>query len=247
MNPRLSILILAFAISLLFASNGIALEKSAARAPDLDRGGEWRSGTETCSIIYYNTCTGWIWIWSSWSPEDRIGVVFDTCCSDSTTSNLLTGWIFTQVGSPAGYGFTGSVDVWNTDAGGCLTGDPISSSTLLPLSGWNEIDYAGTGGVQVPSSFALTYTTGTGPANPLELVTDHPAAGPTGPQACGTCFPSARANHTFYLGTAATPLCPASALNDGICDAQLLWDVQLSCVIVSVDKKSWTEIKALYR
>jgi hypothetical protein len=233
-------------VSFLLVSDAAALEKRAARAP-LDRESEWRSGTETCTIGYYNACTGWVWIWSSWSPEDRIGVHFNTCCSDTTTGNLLTGWMFVETGSPMGYGFTGTVDVWNADMDGCPTGNPITSSTLLPISGWNEIDYAATGGVVVPDSFSFTFTTGPGPTNPLALVTDHPAAGPTGPQACGTCFPVDRVTRTFYLGTPASPLCPGSVLFDGICDAEMLWDVGLSCIVVSVDQTSWSEIKALYR
>lgn len=246
MRLRLPVFVLAIGIAtFLLAPGVIALEKSAARSPDLDRGSAWRSGTETLDIIYYNTCTGWVWIWSGWSPQDRIGVHFDTACSDAKSSTLVLGWMFVETGSPAGYGFTGSLDVWNADQDGCPTGDPIDSMSLLPTSGWNQVDYAGA--VEVPASFAWTYTTGTGPANPLAFVTDHPAAGPTGPVSCGTCFVTTRVNRSFWLGSAESPLCPGSPLNDGICDAQLIWDLRVDCMLVSVDRASWTEIKALYR
>jgi hypothetical protein len=255
MKKELQSLVFSLAIFPLFlASHAVALEKSAARFADVDRDDDaWRSGTETCSIAYYNTCTGWIWIWSGWSPEDRIGVHFESCCADSLTGHVLTGWMFVATGSPMGYGFTGAVEVWNSDGNGCPTGNPLASKTLLPTATdpageWNLIDF-GPSGVPVQSSFAFTYTLGAGSPNPLGLASDHPAAGPTGPAACGSCYPTTRVARSFYLGTPQAPLCPGSALADDVCDAELLWDVQLECRLstISVDRSSWSDIKALYR
>jgi hypothetical protein len=44
----------------------------------------------------------------------------------------------------------------------------------------------------------------------------------------------------------ANPICPGSPFNDGICDAQLFWDIDLACA-VSVEDTSWGKIKDLYR
>ena len=71
-------------------------------------------------------------------------------------------------------------------------------------------------------------------------------AGPTGPEACGTCYPTTRPNHSFDYGTAGSPACPGSPFNDGICDAQLFWNADLAST-ASVESRSWGTIKGLSR
>jgi hypothetical protein len=228
------------AASLVFATSGLALEKTAVRMTDDSRAGDWNAGT-TCSVAYYNTCTGWVWIWTGWSPNDVLGVCFDNCCLPNhgfVTSN----WAFVWTAAPSGYGFTGTISVSDADADCCPAG-AIESQVYLPISGWNQYLWNSkiSGG-----SFAVTVQHGPGLGSPLGYSTDHPAAGPTGPQSCGTCFPSPRTAHSFYYGSATTPLCPGSSLNDGVCASEFLWDAQLSCV-VSVEEASWGSIKNLYR
>ena len=97
-----------------FATSGLALEKTAARMSDDTRAGDWNAGT-TCSVAYYNTCTGWVWVWSGYSPNDVVGVCFDNCCLPNhgfVTSN----WAFVWTAAPAGYGFTGTIAVSDADA-----------------------------------------------------------------------------------------------------------------------------------
>jgi hypothetical protein len=115
---------------------------------------------------------------------------------------------------------------------------------MLPVSGWNAVGFSPL--VRVPDQFAVAFTFGAGVQTPLALTADHPAAGPTGPPACGSCFPTTRENHSFYWGTAATSICPGSAFNDGVCDSQFLWDASMHCV-TSVESSSWGAIKGLYR
>ena len=224
--------------SLVVASTGLALEKTAVRMADDSRLDGWASG-QTCSVIYYNICTGWIWVWSGWSGNDTMGVCFDACCDGST---LTSNWWYWPDGQPAGYGFTGTIAVETVDAACCPTG-LIAGQVFLPVSGWNLYTW---GGVGVPSQFAIRGILGPGAPSPGSIATDHPALGPTGPQACGTCYPTTRANHSFYWGSTASPLCPGSTLNDGICDAQFLLDAQFTCP-VSVDETSWGAVKNLYR
>ena len=66
--------------SLVFAASGRALEKTVARMPHDTRPDNWSVGT-TCSVRYYNFCTGWVWVWSGWGEGDVFGVCFDNCCA----------------------------------------------------------------------------------------------------------------------------------------------------------------------
>src|SRR5687768_7163441 len=79
MNSRLRCLaVAALALSLVIPATSNALEKKSVRLQD--DGSEWRGGPTSCSIRYYNICTGWVWVWSGWAPQDRVGVHFETCC-----------------------------------------------------------------------------------------------------------------------------------------------------------------------
>jgi len=239
MHSRLRVILATALIAVLaFAAPGVALEKSAAYISDIDHDGAWR-GSSSCTIIYYNICTGWIWQWSGWSPNDILGVAFDN------TESLTEAYVYFTEGVIAGYGFTGTIDVQDANNSTlCPEGAVLASQPFLPFSGWNTATF---GAVVLPDpSFAMSITAGATTGNTMTIATDHPAAGPTGPVACGTCYPTTRVNRSFYWGATASPLCPGSALNDGICDAQFLWEVQAMC-ITAVDDASWGTIKALYR
>jgi len=228
------------AASLVVASVGFALEKTAAPFNGDDLGGGWAAGTQTCTVAYFNTCTGWVWIWSGWSPGDRVGTAFETC---GTNCSLDASDVYFWTGAPVGYGFTGTAAVYAADANSCPTGPAIATQAVLPASGWNLLVW----GASVPNNFVFLYefANATLP-DPTTFPTEHPAAGPTGPQACGFCYPTTRTNHTFYWGTAGSPLCPGSALNDGVCDAQMFMRAGLSCS-VAVEDQSWGAVKNLYR
>jgi hypothetical protein len=36
-------------------------------------------------------------------------------------------------------------------------------------------------------------------------------------------------------------------LNDGVIDTELVWDVELTCAPVSVEGRTWAQVKSLYR
>jgi hypothetical protein len=227
------------AAMLVFATSSFALEKTAAPVT-ADRADDWSAGI-SCNIAYYNFCTGWVWIWSGWSSGDKVGVDFATCCSPFDAT-LLASTLYAWTGSPPGYGFTGTIEVAES-VDGCK-GAIICAQVYLPVSGWNTYLW----GCQVGQRFIVQAQIGVSPLpNPLAYATDHPAAGPTGPVACGACYPTTRENHSYYYGTKNTPLCPGSPLNDGVCDAQLLWSAQLVCKPISVEEESWGKIKSLYR
>jgi hypothetical protein len=233
------------AATLCLAGSSFALEKTSAKLGDDSRPDGWTAAS-SCYIIYSNTCTGWVWVWSGWGPNDVLGACVQSCCqAPDLQTTLDVSWHFVRTGSPAGYGFTGSADVRAADAACCPTGPALASQVFLPATGWNQYLW----GTQVPSSFVVSLTTGPGTlTNPLALDTDHPAAGPTGPASCGFCFPTNRVSHSFYYGTVSSPLCPGSTLNDGICDAEWRWEFGLSCdTDIAVEESSWGTIKNLYR
>ncbi len=238
-------LMLLLGLSLILAVSAVhALEKTAVRVTDeIGRSASWQSAG-TCSIAYYNVCTGWVWVWWGWSPCDCYGVCFTTCCTAGQTAITETGY-YCFTAAPSGYSFTGVVEAWSATPNYCPTGVALGSQAHLPTSGWNVIDFGGMA-IDVPSTFVITYTTGTGSGDPHGIGSDHPDAGPTGPPACGTCYPNPRTTYSFYYGTATSPLCPGSSLFDGVCNAEWLWYCDLYCV-TPVESKSWSTVKALYR
>jgi hypothetical protein len=229
--------------TLSFATESTALEKRS--APATDRVSEWNAGSD-CLLRYYNICTGWIWVWSGWPDDSRLGVVFDGgSCADDTA--LLSSTVFVATGVPPGYGFTGTIDVHAIDANLCPTGAPIASQPFVPSSGFQLVVWPG---VPVPDDFAIVVTVQTPEQSgvfPGSFGTDHPAAGPTGPQACGVCYPANRPNRSFAYGSASSPICPGSVFNDGLCDAQLVWDATVIPSGIAVQSSSWGSIKSLYR
>jgi hypothetical protein len=231
-----SVLVLPIA---LLAPPSPALERVARLGPDLERD-EWAAGG-TVSIAYYNTCTGWHWIWWGWGPFETVGVNFTGLESGAV---LESNWWYVWTAAPSGRGFTGTIDVFAADEDGCPVGEPLATQAYIPVSGWNLRPW---GGLAVPTSFIVSTEMGPGVASPMSLPSDHPAAGPTGPQACGTCYPTTRVNHSYNYGTRADPLCPGSPFFDGICDAQLLLDVQLVYPLPVEEEASWGKLKGLYR
>ncbi|MAF27247.1 MAG: hypothetical protein QF819_02070 [Gemmatimonadota bacterium] len=233
---------LAVVLLLVAATTSLALEKTEVPLRDSERSENWNVAT-SCTVMYYNTCTGWLWIWSGWSPGDQLGIALDSCCPGGTSSVLTGGWLFCWTGSPSGYGFTGSVDVFAADADLCPTGAPVWTQPYLPVQDWDWLNIA----AAVTSPFAVTYTLSPTAGDPVSVVSDHPAAGPTGPPACGSCYPTTRAVRSFYYGTASSVICPGSTFFDGVCDSELMWDFVMECTPTAIDPASWGKIKGLYR
>ncbi len=230
------------AAMLCLATSGLALEKVAVL--DVDRSDDWNAGT-TCTVSYWNVCTGWLWNWTGFGDDAKVGNVFDACCGQNESVGLVQA-ILDVVGAPSDYGFTGTLAAHAADANNCPTGPALASAVFLPFVRNQVVPFAGE---IVPSKFVLVATLqeDMGFPSPAGILTEHPAAGPTGPQACGTCYPTDRVNRSFFYGTTGSPLCPGSSFNDGVCDAQLIWTVFLTCGPISVEESSWGSIKNLYR
>lgn len=233
-------LTLILAGGLLHVTGASALERVSVRADRAAAEG-WDAGG-SCTVTYANTCTGWLWVWSNWADHEIVGVVFDPCCAQANL--IATQTYFWDRAIPA-YGYTGTIAV-SSVSGDCL-GTRYAARPFLPPEGATVLSWEG-----IPSGpVALTFTNGVGEGYDhgiWTLPTDHPAAGPTGPQACGTCFPSSRVTHTFRFGTVESPLCPGQRFNDGVCDAEALhWSAAFSCPTVSAKETTWGSLKGLYR
>lgn len=226
---------------LFLATPAGALEKSSSILP-AERD-DWHA-SDTTTIAYYNTCTGWTWAWSGWSPGEKIGVCFDT---GGGMALLNVSWVLLDKAPTPGYGFTGTISV---HAACDCDAPPLAAQPFAPpgsaTGGWHATAW---GGLPVPDPFLIKITNGapTGFTTPIAYVSDRPAAGPTGPQACGTCFPSTRTVHSRYFGLVGHPYCPDGiALSDGACDIEFVMDVSLKRV-TATEPRTWGGIKNLYR
>jgi hypothetical protein len=225
-------------IALAWPGEGTALERTAREMPG-DR--ELWSRGSTATIRYWNLCTGWAWSWSDFAPGERVGV---STTAFAPSCHLVATSTFSFTGVPSGYGYTGTVDVHAADAQGCPTGPVFASQPFLPADAWNTVLW----GYVMPAQFVVSIVL---PASAegaalYNFASDRPAAGPTGPIACGTCYPMSRTTRSFLYGAGATPDCPGTPFFDGFCNAELLMESYMLCVF-AVDTRSWGGIKALYR
>lgn len=228
---------------LVAASTSRALEKTTVQFPDPE---PWAGSGATCTLAWYNVCTDYLWNWSDWGPTDRLGAVFEDSSSMTNTVQETRIFIWHAAAGP-GWGYTGMLEIYEADENGCPTGLPVQSQFWHPISGWNTHDWSATVGPRWV--VAMTFDTYQGMIPP-HVATDHPAAGPTGPQPCGTCYPEDRPVHSFFYGTPESPLCPGSTFYDGVCNAELIWAcryVGAGCKPVSTTEQSWAKIKALFR
>lgn len=201
-----------------------------------------------CTVIYYNFCSGWIWLWSGFQAGDVIGVSFDLpgdCCwygGACFHGGHFWYWRYTQ---PA-YGFTITYNLYDTDAGGCLTGESHGSATLDPVERWNFTGEIGAVHSEI-TAITATWDRGTLPY----AVTDNNAsnlnAGPVCNLDAGT---PGTGSSLQYVAAGTTVYCPPAAFADGVGYTDLLvagyfWYL-CSCDIATEDA-SWGEIKSLFQ
>ncbi|NNE44249.1 MAG: hypothetical protein HKN12_08560 [Gemmatimonadetes bacterium] len=201
---------------------------------------EW-STAATATIAYYNNCTGWFWTWENLRPGEQFGMVFDT----GNLALIQTTALLTYGTFASGYGFTGTISVTDVDASDVPT-TVRASQPFAPVPFTWTIQTWNMAPPESRAALRVTWPpTPTGPTD-IHLVTDHPALGPTGPTACGTCYPTTRTAHSYRWGTAAAPLVPGDPFFDGSCDAELVWEITVTQTSPT-DQRSWGAVKALYR
>ncbi len=231
----------------LLASPAAGLERVSQRSGD---GPAW-AGASSVTVAYYNTCNDWFWIGVP-DPGDQYGVVFDS----PHPGAVLLGCDMLQYGLPhASYGYSATVAVHPVDGQDCPTGAPLASSAYIPAwqDGWWGAWAAYALDVAVPDRFAITVTFhGWGrPAAPPRVVWDSPNAGPTGPPACGVCYPAPRLPRSFwfYSGASEQRFCPGwpfDHLPTPDCPLEFVWRARFEGS-VGVEPVSWARVKSLYR
>ncbi|MEZ5066000.1 MAG: hypothetical protein R3B81_14800 [bacterium] len=228
---------------LVFSVSGLpafGLERTRELALDSPSESPWTEAV-TCALQYYNYCTGWSWFWAA-EDGDRTGTVFEACHSDCEV--LSASALFVN-SSQYGRGFMSLLGLYAVDENDCPQEPPLASMYYVQSGGWHTFDF---GGVAVPPRFAImtTHTNYHYPGIDVGFVSDHPAAGPTGPPACGTCFPSDRVGHSYFWGNVDSPGCPGTLIEDTACPAEFLVNVQLSCAS-AVPQSSWSRLRSMFR
>jgi hypothetical protein len=199
----------------------------------------------SCTLVYYNFCSGWIWLWSGWTAGDQVGVNFDmpadcgklageTCC----LTDFFWYWRYTA----PGYGFTVTYGLYNTDANGCLT-TGVGGPTLDPIERWN---YTLGFGCATSDVVALTATwdNGTLPYAATDNNASNLNAGPAcnldpGTPGAGTSLQYVVAGTTVY--------CPPAAFADGVGYTDLAMQAYFTCDVTATEDASWGEIKSLFQ
>ncbi len=205
-------------------------------------------GAGSCTLVYYNFCSGWIWIYSGFNAGDQMSVQYDLptdCGKLPGEACCHTGhfwyWRYTQ----PGYGFSVTYDLYNTDASGCLVGGSLGSATIDPTERWNY-----TGGLGCATSdvvaLAATMDVGTLPY----AVTDHNVAqmNAMGPLGClfDTGTPGNGTSLFHYDGLGGTTYCPPQAFGDAIGYVDFTAIAYFTCDTATEDA-SWGEIKSLFQ
>jgi hypothetical protein len=241
---RHAVIALALAI-LCRAPSAHALEK-AAPVPADPGPAPW-DGAPSCKVSYYNICNGYVKAQWPLQYGERVGVSFGACCPEAVLAGTSHYVMWPQ---PTGYGYTGSVDVFEADGQDCPTGPALASQPFVPTGFYQWYTLAWS--VPVPDRFVVVVNAGSrDPASPstLGLASDVPEAIPYGngfPEACGLCYPATRENRSYSWGVPSNPLCPGEPFpGETTCAPQLLWTARLLCP-VPVERMSWGRIKALY-
>ena len=142
-----------------------------------------------------------------------------------------------------GYGFTIPVELSAADASGCPLPTPLESRVWVPHDGWNQIDWsADWSGFD---RFVVTMRF-EGTRNGTALLGDHRPENP--PEPCGVCYPIGRPIHSFRFESATEVFCPGKPIIAGTCPAEFAQETVVREVdVISVEARSWSGIKAMYR
>lgn len=237
------------AILLIFAA-GVAADRDAPAPVWLgeDANSQLIAGAEgLCSIVYYNTCSGWGWHWAG-LPGEEIGVVFDLpemCQKASgawcTNTHFWWYWRYTQ---PTRW-FT-SYRLYEVDDNDCLVGAPIAETgPVQPIERWNFHNGIGTFNADRVALVAVI------PGDPQALLRVSSDNNEKNIQF--GCAPAATTAHSFWYGVpGATRYCPPVPITDPAGPVNLLVKGGFDCQITSVpgssqEESSWGAVKGLFR
>lgn len=156
----------------------------------------WRASA-TANVLYYNACTGWMWVYDGYTIRDRALTQFSVEPDEGTIPRVTRTVFHFYSSLPAGYGYTGLVSLHPVD----VNGDPgptLAQKPLLPEAGWQTVPWDS---VRVPATFAVMLSATADEGFLFGILADHPAPAGGGPPACGLCFPDTRVSRSFYWPT----------------------------------------------
>ncbi|MBM3320743.1 MAG: hypothetical protein FJY73_08730 [Candidatus Eisenbacteria bacterium] len=216
-------------------------DKTAVQEAITPHGGGGATGA--CSIVYYNLCSRWLWVWSGWSPGDEIGVVFDLpldCGKLPGEECLNTGfWWYWRYTTP-GWGYTVHYDVYDIDAAYCKIGGSLGTSASQdPVERWNFHPALGTAITSDLGGILATWDKGGLPY----AGTDNNYKNAAAPGLCPGYAPGPI--RSFIWLPAA--VCPTYYFGDGMGPVQLLMDAGFDCQPTATEDASWTGVKSLFR
>jgi len=129
---------------LIFAAAGHALPMKTAEFGTVP-GRTTRPAHTEIYLEYYNFCSGYVWVWSDWTPGAKIGVCFDLreeCAMTCTLCrDLVVGWWALKPVTPWG---RVDFEVFCTEGGCCPCVEPLAGVYDMPItSTWTAIDWTG--------------------------------------------------------------------------------------------------------
>ncbi|MBM3319651.1 MAG: hypothetical protein FJY73_03130 [Candidatus Eisenbacteria bacterium] len=209
-----------------------------------DRG----AASGTCSIVYYNLCSRWLWVWSGWEPGDEVGVVFDLPADCGALPNEVCTntefWWYWRYTTP-GWGYTITFNLYRVDEEGCKVGASLATIPRYDPSGTH---YPGPlvfpEVVNLTGRVAITamWDKGTLPY----LATDNNAKNLAAPLLCPGYSPSPA--HSFSCGGMGAPYCPPLPFEDAHGPVQILMEASFECrPVIGTAESSWSAVKTLFR
>ncbi len=206
------------------------------------------AATAACTIVYYNACSGWAWLFGGFNRGDQIGVVYDLAedcgMQNGDTWTMDGGFWYWRYTTPSRNFFGVYYDLYNVDGQGCLTGASIGTSAPYdPVERWNFIPSLGS--VSSPDvAVTATWTLGTLPY----AATDDNIANAAGGPACAGVGVGTGSSVRYGNTDQGTVYCPPVPFSDALGPTNLLvvtfWSQE---VPTATEASSWSDIKSLFR
>lgn len=195
--------------------------------------------TGMCSVVYYDHCSGWVWIWEG-SPQSWSGVVFDLpreCgkLPGESCSNTHF-WFYWRFTSP-GRMFV-NYRAHEVDSSNCLLGEPLLEiDHYSPTERWNYHSGFGETSADRVAIVSQPYW-GSWP----RISSDHNVRNQG--VGCGTIPVTAR---SFLFVDDDIPLCPPVPYQDPLGPVNLLVEAGFDCEATATEPSSWSGVKQMFQ
>ncbi|NNE08572.1 MAG: hypothetical protein HKN20_08420 [Gemmatimonadetes bacterium] len=200
-------------------------------------------GSNACTIVYYNFCSGWIWLYSGFAQGDEAAVVYDLAADCSGGPCCHTGGFWYWRYTTPGYGFTVSYDLYDVDCNTyCRVGASLGSlAGQDPVERWNFVPGLGCATSDCVAVVA-TFDKGTLPY----IATDNNESNAVGGPACAGVGVGLGSS-VFYGNPGATAYCPPQAFADALGPVDIAAVAFFDCQKTATEDASWSDVKGLFR